>query len=64
MALREYFDNKVPVRPKPGDPDFVGPPAPNWRTSWNNLARQLYIVLPNQLDRARTFRNRFMRAVE
>lgn len=62
-AIRNYFDAKVSVTPAP-----FGPPAPaQFHTSlpeaWKELSKQLFFVLPNQLDRARVNRNRFMAAV-
>ena len=61
-VYRDYFDKKMPVRP--GDPTFVGPPAPTWQNGWNNLSKQLFVVMPNQLDRCKHFRNRFLKAVQ
>ena len=59
--VRQYFDNKVPL--EPGDPSFVGPPAPVWQKSLAELAKQFFTVLPRQLDRSRSFRNRFTNVV-
>lgn len=56
--LRLYFDAKVPLTPK------LGPPAPSWKPAWTNMTKQLFQTLPNQLDRARVNRNKFIRAVE
>lgn len=63
-AVRDYFDAKVPVTPKPGDPNFIGPVQRTWQQGWNNLSRQLFVTLPNQLDRARVNRNKFLNAVK
>jgi hypothetical protein len=63
-SLRNYFDRKVPVTPARS-----GPPAPSgadmgWRLAWTQFSKQAFVVLPNQLDRARVARNKFMRAVQ
>jgi len=60
--IRDYFDRTNPIR-------YVDPRPP--RTphpqdiygAWDRLARQLYVTVPNQLDRARSFRNRYIQAV-
>lgn len=59
--VREYFDAKVPVAPGEGRPP--APPMPSWRQGWTQLSRALFFTLPNQLDRTRVNRNRFIRAV-
>lgn len=63
-TLREYFDAKVPVAPGEGRPPAPsGPPQRTWRQGWTELSKQLFVVMPNQLDRARVFRNRYDSAV-
>ena len=63
-TLRQYFDAKVPVAPgegrQPAPPQTEGK---TWRQGWTELSRQLFVVMPNQLDRARVFRNRYDSAV-
>ena len=61
QTVRGYFDNKVPVAP--GEGRAPAPPKRTWQQAWNNASKQLFVVLPNQLDRARVHRNNFLRAV-
>lgn len=61
--IREYFDTKVPIRPG-GGPKPPGSSSPRtWQQAWNNLSKQLYVTMPNQLNRTRVNRNRFRNAV-
>jgi len=62
MTVRLYFDNRVPVAP--GEGRLGGPRVRTWQQGWNQLSRQVFVVLPSQLDRARDYRNRFIRAVQ
>ena len=62
--MRNYFDSRVPVEPPHS---FSGGPRPGrrtWQTAWNNLSKQLFVVMPNQLDRTRVNRNKFLKAVK
>lgn len=62
-AVRDYFDNKVPIAPRgSGGPHHPGTPR-SWQQAWNNLSKQMFVTLPNQLDRTRVNRNKFLRAV-
>lgn len=65
-TVRQYFDNKIPVSPAGGVPPGGGfhPPRRSWHDAWPRFAKTLYLTLPNQLDRARDYRNRFIRAVQ
>lgn len=63
-AMREYFDNKVPVQPGEGRLGGGAQPTRTWQQAWNNLSRQAFVTLPNQLDRTRVNRNKFLKAVQ
>jgi hypothetical protein len=63
-TMRQYFDAKVPVAPGEGRPNIPGIQQKTWRQAWTELSKQLFVVMPNQLDRARVFRNRYDSAVD
>lgn len=59
-----YFQRVNPTLNRPEEGGHPRPtPPPDFYRAWDQLAQQVYGVLPNQLDRARSFRNRFIRAV-
>jgi len=61
-AMRAYFDSKVPIRGE--DPATKVPvPQRTWQQAWTNLSKQLFVVTPQQLDRCKSFRDRFASAV-
>jgi hypothetical protein len=60
--IRDYFDRTNPIVYDTSH-DVPKPEARDIYRAWDRLARQLYVTLPNQLDRARSFRNRYIRAV-
>lgn len=62
VGYREYWDRKVPMEGLPSTRRFEDP-LTRLNRPWLRLQRALFVTLPNQLDRARFYRNRFIRAV-
>lgn len=62
-TIRQYFDNKVPVQPGEGRLGGGAVPRRTWQQAWNNLSRQLFVTMPNALDRTKVNRNRYRNAV-
>ena len=63
-AIRNYFDQKVPIAPGEGRLGGPGGAPRTWQQAWNNLSRQSFVTMPNQLDRCRVNRNKFIKAVQ
>lgn len=63
-SIRTYFDRKVPVAPGEGRPPAPPQQRQTWQQAWNQLSRSVFVTLPNQLDRTRVNRNRFLKAVK
>lgn len=61
--MRDYFDRANPTIVAPGEGRLGGPRQLDLYTAWNRLSRRLFVTMPTQLDRCRSFRNRFIQAV-
>ena len=63
-AIRSYFDLANPTIVEPGEGRLGGPRSQDFFTAWNRLSRALFVTVPQQLDRTRVNRNRFLSAVK
>ncbi len=61
--ITDYFAQQVPLQPAEGRSPGGGYSIVTIKAAWNKLARELFYTLPNQLDRARVWRNKFDNAV-
>ena len=61
--IRDYFNRTNPVV-YTGSHDVPRPESRDIYKAWDRFARAAYVTLPAQLDRARGFRNRYLRAVQ
>ena len=62
-GLKDYWQRIDPVLKRPEEGG--GPVAElDFHRAWDRLARQLWTVLPRQLDRAKGFRNLYDNAVK
>jgi len=62
--IRNYMDRVNPTAIAPGEGRLGGPRSADLHTAWNRIARTLGVTAPANLDRCRTFRNRFIDAVQ
>lgn len=61
--VSQYFDAKNPTITAPGEGRLGGPRELDFFTALERIQQAWFVVMDNQLNRSRGYRNRFMRAV-
>lgn len=61
-AYERYWNQKVPMEGVTHSQRFPDPYV-RLNTNWLRLQRAVFVTLPTQLDRTRSWRNRFLAAV-
>jgi hypothetical protein len=62
-AVRTYFDNLNPAIVAPGEGRLGGPRQMDLFTAWNRLSKALFLTYPQQLDRCKVNRNKYVQTV-